>query len=69
MLNHAVIYLGVTSPWRLMVVTVGNRRYFFYQRLGQLRRVDCPLDYIEFSDDEIGVLEFRLIVSELSQSG
>ena len=64
-----MIYLGVTFPKRLPVVNVGNHRYFFDQKLGQLRRVDCPLDYIEFSDDEIGVLEFRLIVSELSQSG
>ena len=62
-------YLDVAPPRMLPVIIVGNNRYYFDQKLAQLRRVDCPFEYIELSDDEVGAFEFRVIVSGLSQSG
>ncbi len=56
----------MTSPRELPTVFVGSRRYFFDQSLAQLRRVDCPSDFIDLSDLETGALIFRLTVSELS---
>lgn len=53
----------MVSPERLPIVVVGHRRYFFDQRLGQLRCVDCPSDYMELSELEAGALTFRLVAS------
>ncbi len=64
-----MMYLGVVSPKRLRVVIVGHRKYFFDQRLAQLRCVDCPSDYIELSEFEVGALNFRFTASELNSSG
>ena len=60
--------LGVASPKRLPVVIVGHRKYFFDQKLAQLRCVDCPSDYIELSELEVGALNFRFVASELNSS-
>lgn len=68
MLSSVTSYPNVASPSRLPVVIVGNRGYYFDQKLAQLRRVDCPFDYIELSEAEVGFLNFRLVVSNLSSS-
>lgn len=69
MFYYVMMYLGMASPKRLPVVIVGHRRYFFDQKLAQLRCVDCPSDYIDLSEFEVGALNFRFVASELNPSG
>lgn len=58
----------MSSPKRLPVIYLGNRQYFFDRKLAQLRCVDRPSQRVDLSDLEEGILEFMLIISEISGS-